>query len=105
LRAEPGAYHDDGLVFASPTGGPLHPDAVTQRFDRLVRASGVRRIRLHDLRHTAATTMRRNGTSLEVIAKRLGHSSTRITADVYSHVDEGMDDEAAARLGAAFLAR
>jgi len=49
--------------------------------------------------------MRRNGEPLEIVAKRLGHSSTRITADVYSHVDEGMDDDAAARLGAAFLAQ
>jgi integrase len=99
-----GAYRDEEwLVFATPTGEPLHPDAVTQRFDRLVKASRVRRIRLHDLRHTNATTGRRNGVSLEVLAKRLGHSSTRITADIYSHVDEAMDDDAAARLGAAFL--
>ncbi len=40
---------------------------------------------------------------LEVLAKRLGHSSPRITMEVYSHVDEGMDDEAAAKLGAVFL--
>jgi integrase len=103
LAAEPGAYHDDGLVFCDPTGGSLHPDAVTQRFDRLVARAGVPRLRLHDLRHTSATIARKNGVSLETLAKRLGHSSPRVTMEVYSHVDEGMDDDAAARLGAAFL--
>jgi integrase len=103
LRATPGTYRDEGLVFGAPSGEPLHPDAVTQRFERLVKAGGVRPIRLHDLRHTAATTMRKNGVPLEVVAKRLGHASTRVTADIYSHVDQGMDDEAAARLGESFL--
>jgi integrase len=40
---------------------------------------------------------------LKVVAERLGHSSTRITADLYQHASETMQDDAAAKLGAAFL--
>jgi integrase len=44
-------------VFADVAGEPLHPDTVTKHFDRLATRAGVPRIRLHDLRHTAATLM------------------------------------------------
>jgi integrase len=98
-----GGYRDEGLVFATVAGEPLHPDYVSNVFDRLVKASGVRRIRLHDLRHTAATVMLERGVPLKVVTERLGHSSTRITADLYQHASESMQDAAAAELGAAFL--
>jgi integrase len=96
-------YRDNGIVFAAVTGDVMHPDSVSNMFDRLVKASGVRRIRLHDLRHTAATVMLEHGVPLKVVTERLGHSSTRITSDLYQHVGETMQDEAAAKLGAAFL--
>jgi integrase len=96
-------YLDQGLVFADVAGEPLHPDTVTKRFDRLVAGAGVRRIRLHDARHTAATLMLEQGVPLKVVTERLGHSSTRITSDLYQHVGETMQEEAAAKLGAALL--
>lgn len=96
-------YRDGDLVFAQVTGETLHPDYVSKTFDRLVKAAGVPRIRLHDLRHTAATTMLEQGIPLKVVTERLGHSSTRITADLYQHASETMQDDAAAKLGAAFL--
>ena len=98
-----GGYQDQGLVFAQVTGEPIHPDYVSKRFDRLVKAAGLRRIRLHDLRHTSATMLLEAGVPLKVVTERLGHSSTRITADLYQHVSETMQDDAAAKLGAAFL--
>jgi len=73
------------------------------RFDRLVKAADVPRIRLHDTRHTAATLMLEQGVPLKVVTERLGHSSTRITADLYQHASETMQDEAAARIGAVLL--
>lgn len=96
-------YRDEGLVFATVAGERLHPDNVSKAFDRLVRRAGVPRIRLHDLRHTAATTMLEEGVPLKIVTERLGHSSTRITADLYQHASESMQDDAAAKLGAAFL--
>jgi integrase len=98
-------YLDQQLVFADVAGEPLHPDTVTKHFDRLVARAGVPKIRLHDLRHTAATLMLEQGIPLKAVTERLGHSSTQITSDLYQHVGEQMQDEAAAKLGAALLGR
>jgi integrase len=96
-------YLDGDLVFCDVAGEPLHPDTVTKRFDRLVAAAGVPRIRLHDCRHTCATTLLEAGVPLKVVTERLGHSSTQITADLYQHVGETMQEDAAAKIGAALL--
>jgi integrase len=98
-------YLDEGLVFADVAGEPLHPDAVSKRFGLLVGRAGVRRIRLHDLRHTAATLLLEQVVPLKVVSERLGHSSIRVTADAYQHVSEHMQEEAAAKLGAALLGK
>jgi integrase len=59
-------------------------------------------IRLHDLRHTAATLLLEQGESLKMVAERLGHSSIRVTADRYLHVSTEMQQLAMERLDAAF---
>jgi integrase len=69
------AYADHGLVFAREDGTPLHPQTVTKRFLRLVDEAGLRRVRLHDLRHGQASLMLAAGVPLAVVSKRLGHSS------------------------------
>jgi integrase len=53
---------------------------------------------LYGLRHTCATLLLQAGTHPKVVAERLGHSSTTLTLDVYSHVSPGMQSEAAAQL-------
>ncbi len=60
--------------------------------------AGGSRIRLHDLRHTAATLALRTGISVKVVSQRLGHSRPSITQDIYQHVIAGMDEEAAQRI-------
>lgn len=50
----------DDYVFASPDGAPIHPDAFSKRFDRMVAVAGVPRLRLHDLRHTHASLLLKN---------------------------------------------
>jgi integrase len=96
-------YRDEGLVFAKVDGSPIHPQTVSQAFERLVKAAAVPPIRLHDIRHTAATVALEQGVPLKVVSERLGHSSVSITADVYQHVTETLQEAAAAKLGAAFL--
>ncbi len=94
------AWQDTGLVFTHPDGAPLHPDTVTKRLRRLVRAAGLPWVKLHGLRHTHATLMLEAGVNIKIVQERLGHSSIAITGDVYSHVTPGMQDEAAARVAA-----
>jgi len=97
------AYNDDDLVFAKPDGSWLHPDYVSQRFERLVKKAGLPMIRPHDTRHTAATLLLEAGIPVKVVSERLGHSTTSITADIYQHVAPHMQEEAANKLGAMLL--
>jgi len=80
-----------------------NPKNVSNAFDRLVRDSGLPRIRLHDTRRTAATVLLDQGVPLKVVSERLGHSSVSITADLYQHVLEHMQDDAARLAGIAIL--
>lgn len=88
-------YDDQDLVFAKPNGAPLHPDLVTQAFERRLARTDMPRIRLHDLRHTHATLMLQAGVPPKVVSERLGHATVASTMDVYAHVIPGMQAEAA----------
>jgi len=73
-------------VFTTPDGEPLHPDWVTRRFRRLVELSGLPPVRLHDLRHGAATLAHATGADLKTVQELLGHASIVLTADTYTSV-------------------
>ena len=81
-------------MFASPNGGLLDPDILTKTWHRLCRELGVK-YRLHDLRHSHATTLIETGVHIKTVQNRLGHSSPSLTMAVYAHVSPGMDKEAA----------
>lgn len=93
-------FDEQGLVFVSPDGGPIHPALFTYYFRRRVRASGVRKIRLHDLRHTHATHALQAGVHPKIVSERLGHSTIAITLDIYSHALPSMQREAAEAVAA-----
>ena len=78
------AWRDTGLVFTREDGSQLHPDTATTAFERLYRAAGLPPIRVHDLRHTAASLALQAGVPLEVVSEQLGHSSVTITADTHT---------------------
>jgi integrase len=87
-------YADLDLVFAHVDGSPLNPATVSRIFNRLVIEATLPRITLHGLRHTFATVALSAGIPAKVVSECLGHSSTQITLDVYSHVDAGMQGNA-----------
>ena len=93
------AWHETGLVFTTAVGTVLHPRNVARDFQSALRRSGLRPIRLHDLRHTAATLALSGGSNPKQVQEMLGHASVAITLDVYSHVTEQMHAEAAQRIG------
>ncbi|NEA73216.1 site-specific integrase [Streptomyces sp. SID13588] len=80
------AWVETGHVFTQEDGSWLHPGKVTDYFERLVAASGLPAIRLHDLRHGAATLMLAAGIDVKIVSDTLGHSDTRITRDIYQSV-------------------
>ena len=96
-----GRRDEDGFVFAKADGSPVHPDFISQTFERTVAKLDVPRIRLHDLRHTHATILLQQNVHPKVVSERLGHSSIAFTMTVYQHVMPGMQAEAAATFGTA----
>jgi integrase len=87
------AWKLTGRIFTQEDGSWLHPGKVSDLFERLVAAAGLPPVRLHDLRHGAATLMLAAGIDIKVVSDTLGHSDTRITRDIYQAV---LDDLARA---------
>jgi integrase len=81
-----GAWHDTGFEFTTETGEPLHPAFVTGQFEHLAYLAGLPPIRLHDLRHFAATLALAAGVDIKIVQDMLGHSSRAITSDTYTTV-------------------
>lgn len=95
------AWVETGRVFTRENGELLHPANVTRRFIELHEELGLPPIRLHDLRHGAATLAHAAGAGLKDIQEMLGHSSITITSDTYTSLLPEADlaiAEAAARL-------
>ena len=88
----------DDLVFANYEGKPLNPSVLTHAFTRIAKQAGLNGTRFHDLRHTFASLMLLRGAKPKVISEALGHSSVAFTMDVYSHIIEGMQEDAMALL-------
>lgn len=89
------AWQASGRVFTREDGSALHPDHVTDAFARLAYGAGLPPIRLHDLRHGAATLMLAGGADMKLIQAMLRHSSLAITADTYTSVLPEVAREAA----------
>ena len=84
--AHASVWQDTGLVFTREDGTELHPELVSRGFDRLVRDADLPPIRLHDLRHGAATMALAGGVDMKLVSSMLRHSSITITADTYTSV-------------------
>ena len=104
---------DNDLVFTWPDGRPLHPDLITDWFQRHARRVvweqdgrtkvGLPPIRLHDVRHSYATAALAAGIPAKIVSERLGHANVQITLDTYSHVIPGLDEQAAATVARLIL--
>ncbi|MFC1914616.1 tyrosine-type recombinase/integrase [Chloroflexota bacterium] len=88
----------DDLVFTSVSGKPIDPGVVSHTFARIAKQVGLNGVRFHDLRHTFASLMLLRGAKPKVISEALGHSSVAFTMDTYSHIIEGMQEDAMALL-------
>ncbi len=94
LRLGP-AYQDHGLVVARQDGHPYSPAEFSRTFTELARQAGFPHLRLHDLRHTHATLLLREGTPIKAVSDRLGHASAAFTLDTYGHTLPDMQEHAA----------
>jgi integrase len=92
------SWEDSGLVFVNQLGMGLRPQYLSRRVRTLTLQAGLRPIRLHDLRHSAASMMLADGTPVKVVSEMIGHSDPAITMGVYQHVIPAMGEVAGERL-------
>jgi integrase len=77
---------EDGVVFCSHAGTPIEPRNLVRRgLAPALRAAGLPRLRWHDLRHVAASSLIAAGLAADDVARILGHSSAAVTLRVYAH--------------------
>jgi integrase len=89
---------DDALVFTTGIGTSLEPPNVLRSFHALCDRAEVRRVRIHDLRHAAASFMLLQGVDMRVVMGTLGHSRLATTSDLYTHLLEPVQRAAADRM-------
>jgi integrase len=85
-RAAGKTWADSGYVFTRSDGQPINPNYATTRFHILTDRAGLPPVRLHDLRHGAASLAHEAGADLKTLQDLLGHSSIVVTADTYTSV-------------------
>lgn len=87
------------FVFGRTATLPFDPRAVADRADKAWKAAGVRRITLHECRHTFASLMIAAGVNAKAISTFMGHANISITLDLYGHLMPGSEAETAALMG------
>jgi integrase len=98
-RERGGGLADDRLVFADARGAPFHAASLYRRADRAWAEAGlIERLRLHQARHTYASFMVAAGLNAKALSVFMGHSSIKVTFDLYGHLMPGTEAEAAALL-------
>jgi integrase len=94
-------WADLDLIFAQPNGKAIERKSDWRAWKALLQEAGVRDVRLHDGRHTAATLLLSEGVHPRVVMEVLGHAQMRTTTDTYSHVMPALGRDAADRMGRA----
>ncbi|MAT06258.1 MAG: hypothetical protein CL424_14565 [Acidimicrobiaceae bacterium] len=90
-----GRFADEDLVFTTSIGTALDPNRVNRQVQQIAQDAGLGKWTPHELRHSAASLLIAQGVPLKTISEMLGHSSIRVTADVYGHLLDDARSEAA----------
>ncbi len=91
---------DSGFIFTTKVGTPFEPRNLNRDFKKVCLRAGLGDWHPHELRHSAASLMLARGIKIQVVSQVLGHSSIRMTADVYGHILNPDREEAANVMGA-----
>jgi integrase len=96
------SWQANDLVFCRADGRPLEPGNVTHQFQAALKTAGLKKVRIHDLRHTAASLHLARGENPKVVQEMLGHSTIAVTMDIYSHVTPALHAAAASKMQVLF---
>lgn len=97
--------NDDNYVFVKDDGELMKPDTISRKFSKFLEDRELRKIRLHDLRHSCASILLANGISMKEIQEWLGHSSYNTTANIYAHLDSSAKKKSANTINNVFSKR
>lgn len=95
------AHNAYAYVFAKPDGGPYSPSYVSRAFNWIAKRAGFD-MRLHDARHTFASTALAAQVPMRVVQELVGHKNLATTADLYTHVLQNLKTDAAKAIGDAY---
>ncbi|MGM9664524.1 MAG: tyrosine-type recombinase/integrase [Eubacteriales bacterium] len=87
-------------LFPSPVkeGEPRNPDSLYGRFQKILQRAQCKKVRFHNLRHTFATMALENGMDIKTLSAMIGHISAETTLNIYSHITDTMQRQAAVRI-------
>ena len=87
-------------MFPSPKKeeAPIAPSVVSHRLAKILKHAGCKKVRFHDLRHVFATNALEHGMDVKTLSTIIGHISSATTLNVYAHVTDDMQRQAAARI-------
>ena len=88
----------DGFVFVDELGERMRANYLTSAFPKFLESHGLRRMRFHDLRHTFATMTLEHGMDVKTLSATIGHVSSATTLDIYSHITDTMQRQAAVHI-------
>ncbi|WP_419035340.1 tyrosine-type recombinase/integrase [Dysosmobacter sp.] len=94
-------YTESEYIYVNELGIPYKPNFVSDHFKRVLKQHGLRPIRFHDLRHTCASLLLKNGVAMKDIQDWLGHSSYATTANIYAHLDTDSKKQPATKMNQA----
>lgn len=86
-------FIDSQRIISQINGKSYNPKSFYQLYKRTIRKLQLPELRLHDLRHTGITLQLENGANIKAVSSRAGHSSIKITGDIYGHCTQKMEDE------------
>lgn len=99
------AWMEHGLIFTTGTGNPLDGRNLRGRqFPRLLAKANLPAMRIHDLRHSAASMLLSDGVPIKVVSEMLGHTDVATTLRIYAHTIEGAQSQAASYMDRLFNA-
>lgn len=93
---------DSEWMIPSETGGAWNPNNALRQFKSFCKRAGIRVIRIHDMRHTAATDGLARGVRVEMVSQALGHSKPDTTITIYAPNVQALSDEFTKTMDAAY---